>query len=380
MGLAAAVRPAPMKRETRSRTLLALAIVAAGGIAVSLLGSPTRRDGRSAAAPPSAERAKGKAARRPSARPAPPKSAARGDRGASPARSAPQGEVLVRAEWGSEPGKLGHRNTGEAAPEGPMSFAKLPDGSLEVLDQVNARLQIWKAGEPTRVIPLPSDTYEDMAVDPRGGTVVLDRLATGTVTFVDPSGRVDHSIPIAGAGVTEPGGVTGVFARADGVWIEVEHQSVVRIADANGEPDASRPAVPGRFAFGGAATVSVAIASPTSARLSRLSLTAASPPIETTLSFSMSILGIHALEMDGNDRSFIAVNQIEESEEAPFDVLDERETVIVVDARGAEVGRVEVAPPTTGEEQRRPIRVDERGNIYELRCGKDAATIERFAL
>lgn len=347
---------------------------------MALMGSPRHPPPRPAPAPSIADRAKGKAASPPGPRPSPPKTAARDARGASPVRPAPEGEVLVRAAWGSEPGQLGHRNTGEAAPEGPMSFAKLADGSLEVLDQVNARLQVFKAGEAPRVIPLPADTYEDMAVDPRGTTVVLDRLATGTVTFVDPSGRVDHSIPIAGAGVTEPGGVTGVFARPDGVWIEVEHQSVVRIADANGEPDPARPAVPGRFALGGAATVSVAIATSTSALVSRLSLTSASAPIQTTLSFSMSILGIHALEFDGHDRAFIAVNQIQESEAAPFDVVDERETVVVVDARGAEVGRVEIAPPATGEEQRRPIRVDEHGDIYELRCGKDAATIERFAL
>ena len=116
-----------------------------------------------------------------------------------------------------------------------------------MLDQVNARLQIFDKDKPPRVVSLPSDAFQDIALDAKGNPIVMDRLATGTVAFLGANGDIDHTVPIVGPGVPEGGVVTGMFARPDGVWLEVEHGTLVRVALPNGEPDPDRPAVRGRF-------------------------------------------------------------------------------------------------------------------------------------
>src|SRR5262245_45057636 len=115
-------------------------------------------------------------------------------------------EVLVRAPWGKEVGQLGRKREAESAPQAPMGFAVDAEGRIHVLDQVNARLQIFDRDKPPRVVSLPSDAFQDIALDAKGNPIVLDRLATGTVAFLGANGDIDHTVPIVGPGVPEGGG------------------------------------------------------------------------------------------------------------------------------------------------------------------------------
>jgi hypothetical protein len=260
-----------------------------------------------------------------------------------------------------------------------MSFAIDARGRMHVLDQVNSRIQIFEDGKEPRSIALPSDTYQDIEVDGRGNTVVLDRLVTASIAFIDPEGKIAHTVPLVGAGVPEGGGVTGLFAREDGVWVEVEHASVVRITDASGAPDKERPIAAGRPSADGSSLLRASITGKTSASVSVLPASGDGPGASASVSFPTRVFGLHALETDGEGRIYLAANLIREEETAPFRVLEERETVVVLARSGGEIGRIEIAPPQGPEEQLRPIRVGADGSIYQLICRLRGATIERFA-
>jgi len=292
----------------------------------------------------------------------------------------PEGEVIVRAAWGAEVGALGRKSPSEGAPEAPMSFAIDGRGRVHVLDQLNTRIEIFEPGHEPRVVALPSDTFQDIDVDARGRVVAVDRLATQTVAFLDDSGQLDHTVPLDGPGVPEGGAVTALFTREDGTWIEVEHKELVRIADASGEPDPDRPAVAGRFSADGSSLLRAGIEGPSSVRVTSQPASGHGAAMTASLAFPMSVLAVHALESDRQGRIYLAVNLIRESEQAPFDVTDERETVVVLAKDGRELGRVDIAPPQGPEEQFRPIRVGDDGQIYQLVCNETGATIERFSL
>jgi hypothetical protein len=261
-----------------------------------------------------------------------------------------------------------------------MGFAIDAEGRIHVLDQVNTRIQVFEKDRPPRVVPLPADTFQDIALDAKGNAVVLDRLATGTLAFVGANGEVDHTVPITGRGVPEGGGVTGMFVRPDGVWLEVEHGTLVRVALANGEPDPARPSVRGRFSFDGTSVIRAAVTGPTAVAVTAEPLAKGGSSFEATVMFPIRVFGLHALECDARGRTYLVANLVRERESAPFDIVEEREIVVVLDKGGAEIGRVPIAPPEGPEEQFRPIRVGDDGSIYQLVAGRDGATLERFTL
>ncbi len=295
------------------------------------------------------------------------------------ASARPHGEVVVRAAYGSAVGELGVDRPEEGSPEGPMSFDVDARGRVHVLDQVNSRVQVFERGEPPRAIALPADTFQDIAVGPDGRAVVLDRLATGTLAFLDADGKVDHTVPLAGPNVPEGGAVTALFSREDGVWVEIEHASLVRIADERGEPDRDRPLAAGRFSADGASVLRAALDGPAAALVTAQPVAGRGADFAARVAFELPILGIRALDSDRAGRSYLTVNLVREEARAPFDVIEDRALVVVLAPDGSELRRVEIAPPQGPEEQQRPVRVAEDGGVYQLVLGNAAATIERFA-
>ncbi len=161
--------------------------------------------------------------------------------GAGPHAAAAEGwtaaETVLLLPWGDGEGELGRKVLDQGASEGPMSFAVAPDGDLVVLDQVNRRvLRVTPDGALVRETPIPTDTYQDVAVAPDGTVVVLDRLVRTALLVLDEDGGPGREVPVLGPGVPEGGLLTGTFARADGVWLEVGHSQVVRVLDEQGQP------------------------------------------------------------------------------------------------------------------------------------------------
>ena len=285
---------------------------------------------------------------------------------------------LVRTlPWGGEPGALGHRPAEESSPEGPMSFDVDASGHVYILDQVNRRVVVAGLDGSTWSFPIPSDTYQDVAIDEAGGVVLLDRLVSQSVTFVDATGRVTSDVLLVGRGIPEGGAVTALLSTADGVSVEVGHLYTVRIADGLGAPDAARTVAPGRPAADGNAWLRVARADPPTAVLVTAWPTMPGAPAHrfARVPFTTPVAQIDGYETDGAGRLWLACHVVVERPDAPFDVVSEAEEVVLVADGGAEVGRATLPAIRGHEEQLRAVRVGGDGALWALIPGADGASL-----
>jgi hypothetical protein len=147
--------------------------------------------------------------------------------------AAPLGpEVVLHATWGAMGATVGRFDGDEAASEGPMSFAVYPDGQLLVLDQVNYRVvRFDDTGALLGETPIPANTFQDLEIWDGGRVVLLDRLARRSLLVMTDAGTTIREIGIEGDGIPEGGGVTAMLAEDDGIWLEFDHTSRVRLLD-----------------------------------------------------------------------------------------------------------------------------------------------------
>ena len=83
-------------------------------------------------------------------------------------------ERVVAAPWGSEVGEAGLAGSRELGFGGPSSFDVAPDGTVAVLDQVNARVERWShAGVKATNVEV-SGGLADFALEPGGTMDVLE--------------------------------------------------------------------------------------------------------------------------------------------------------------------------------------------------------------
>ncbi len=285
-----------------------------------------------------------------------------------------QGAPEAREPWclvlpkGRGPGQVGLHVPREGAPEAPMAFVVDGQGHVILLDQVNERVQLLD-GEGTllKAWPLPSPTFQDLALLPKGGMVVLDRLAARRLLFLDEDGAVVSGLPVEGPYVPEGGGVTGLFVTREGVWLEVEHRASVLVAKPEGRP------VPRRRVFG----------RPLHGRVLRARLLA-DGRIQVTLGQmwgaaparrlallpeSGRVREVVALEACGRGRILLAAKR------PAVEGLEEL-LVWVLDLEGRLVGRRVLELQPTALEVFRPLRCDERGRVFLLTADEEAASLE----
>lgn len=293
-------------------------------------------------------------------------------------------QVVLKAPWGDQAGALGKSQPSEAAAEGPKSFAVDRAGRLYVLDQINGRISIFPpgGGEPT-IMPLSSGRFEDIDVDEQGNPVLLDRSGDGTVAMLDASGNVKAEVGLLGEGVTEAGGVTSLHVRKDGVWVEYEHTDLVRVADASGAAQRTRATLPGRPTSDGALALRAQLA-PDRRKALVFSQSVAAPDSAASLlaeiAFETPIATITALETDSRGRVYLAAHLLRESEQAPGEIVEESQVLVVLSAGGGELGRIGLATPHGWLEQFRPIRIGPDGAIYHLYATDEGAFMERVWL
>ena len=291
-------------------------------------------------------------------------------------------DVVFFAPWGSGEGHLGRRAAEESDPEGPMGFVIDDAGRAAVLDQVNSRVVLFDGGKQIREIGLPADTYQDLQLDEDGNLVVLDRLAQRSVDLFDSRGRPSGQVQLEGDGVPEGGGTTAMFLREDGVWVEVEHTRLVRVADARGRPDPDRPQVNGRFSADGARLLSAAREGRHSAVV--LVRPAGSPGdlprLLARVDFSLPVLHLLALESDTAGRVLLAAHLARFEEQAPFRVLEERVEAVLMDPDGREADRVRLAAPRGALDQFRTLRLSPDGILYHLYYDDSGVSLRRVVL
>ncbi|MEZ4452116.1 MAG: hypothetical protein R3B09_21810 [Nannocystaceae bacterium] len=295
-------------------------------------------------------------------------------------RAPTRGARILQAGWGTAPGELGHRR-GEGSPEGPMSFIVDGEGSALVLDQVNARIQIFGPDGPV-VRPLPRETFEDVAARGDGGVVLLDRLGDGVLLAMDADGRDQGATALAGDGVDDPGAVTGLFQRSDGAWVEVGHRGLVQILDADGRAPETRRKIDGRVVGEGAleAVALAARSGPTSAEIALHPPSGGPATATRELSFDLPIWQITALEGTADGRVVLGVDLVLEDDAPPHDLLEHRETAVIVGADGGELDRIDLETSEAPEESLRRLRVGADGSLYHLAFADDGATLWRYPL
>lgn len=172
-------------------------------------------------------------------------------------------KVVLTVPWGGGPAGLSRTEADESEAEGPASFAVAPGGDIWVLDQVAARVVRYdRAARVVAVVLLPSPTFQDLEVWEDGRLVILDRLVRRTVLVVGPDGAdpVEHGIE--GPLVPEPGAVTALLARPDGIWLEVGHAFSFRLLDRELAPVDESPALPGRVLRSGHGSLELSLRPP----------------------------------------------------------------------------------------------------------------------
>ncbi|MBN2362175.1 MAG: hypothetical protein JXR83_22175 [Deltaproteobacteria bacterium] len=288
---------------------------------------------------------------------------------------------IFKAPWGNKLGELGRDLPGEGSPQGPMSFVVDASGQAYVLDQVNSRLQIFKPGQPPRAIPLANDGYQDIALTSRDEVALLDRLVTKSVDFVDDRGQVRSSVPLAGEGIEETGSVTAMFAQDDGIWVEVQHSRLVRVASADGKPDPERPTVIGRFSYDGTLLLTAAVDGDNAAVVITKPVTDPLSPAGTLLArvpFAQRLSHLLALDSDLTGRIFLGAYLIQPKDDGSGEVIA-FEQVVVLGRDGRELGRIALPPHTGPEETFRRIAVDSDGTVYQLGLDESGATLRGFS-
>ena len=263
-----------------------------------------------------------------------------------------------------------------------MSFAVDAAGRAWVLDQVNERVQRLDPDEDPVVWPLPAGHYEDLALLPDGGVAVLDRQVEQRVVVLDADGMPRAAVPLIGAGVPAGGGVTGLFARDDGLWVEVEHRTLVRVADESGRADPDRPTATGRFTADGAALLTAQLQRPD--RVILLTRPPAPPDAPATLltevAFALPVTHVLALDFDGAGRIVLAAALARFDTAPPYAVQEQRAEVVVLTPGGAELGRHPLPPAGSDAGQLRSISVGADGTVYRLRLDEEGATLDSWRL
>lgn len=283
------------------------------------------------------------------------------------------------APWGNGPGQLGKRQPREGAPEGPMGFAVLADGSSVVLDQVNQRLVFFQGGRATRTIALDRATYEDLWVDEQRRVWLVDRLAGRQLVLLDDDGRQLGQVALEGRGVPEGGAVTGLFVYEDGAWVEVEHSRQVHIGDENGRALDERQVRPGRPTRDGRLLVAAAREGRRAAVITvrPLAQPQAHPRVLARVTFPLPVLHLLLLDSDTEGNLYLGAYLAQFSSQPPYGPVAEKLQVVVVGANGAEIDRIDLAGNAIELEQFRQLLVTADGAVYQLWLGADGVELRR---
>ena len=259
-----------------------------------------------------------------------------------------------------------------------MAVAAGPNGQLAVVDQVNRRILRYKDGKLVGTINIGGDTVQDIAFGRDGKLLVLDRLVDGNVQVYGADGKLSNEVALAGKGVTEGGSITGVFSDDDGIYVENDHDSVVRIADGSGAADPNRPALVGRPSRDGhsllAAEITDAAAGVIS--VSAVDRSSGSPSWKQSLPLGASILHIITLDSDTSGMVYLAVDVGREVVGAG--VTDEKILLVRLGSGGTPRGLLSIPPLPTADESFRPITVGDDGSVYVMAAGDGSLAVTRY--
>ncbi|MCC6810848.1 MAG: hypothetical protein IT381_25690 [Deltaproteobacteria bacterium] len=265
--------------------------------------------------------------------------------------------VLFEARWGSDESAIGRAPADESNPEGPMAFAFGDDGALWILDQANQRLLRLPRGatKPER-LRMPLLAAQDLRIAKNGNAVVLDRLGDAAVHIASPKGEAVATISLAGKGVREGGGITGVFMDGDEIYVEREHGKLVHLGNARGEASAAREEMIGRPAADGRTLLNAGIVDRMSVFVTALDRSSGAQRFTRLVGFAEPVQ--YVLELDGDRTGLVYL--------AVVTGTAGRSRIVVhclSGEDGAPSGRVELAPSPLADEVFREIAVKADGGF-----------------
>lgn len=302
--------------------------------------------------------------------------------GANGPRTTPQKRTLGAPEkvfeiaYGSRANELGGEVPPEGLPECPGAVSVGPDGALYVLDQINERIVKMQRGRENELIDLPARTFFDLSIAPDGTLVLLDKLVGESIALVDPSGvKKPQELSIRNKFVDQPGEITGVYARNDGVWLEHDNQVLIQIADTEGKQTLKR--LNGRLSRDGSHLLRAGIVGKRSVAVSQQPFQGGRA-VESTVTFDTDVDYVTQLATDGNENLWLVVALVDEL--APGQTRNAHTEVILLDRAGHEMTRSTLPARDESWLQGRAYEVSADGSLYHLSCGRHAATLWRVSL
>lgn len=281
---------------------------------------------------------------------------------------------VVRTEWGSAAGQLGHNVPDEGLPEGPKSFAVDASGTVHVLDQENGRIQKFASGQDAGTVLLPPRPFDDVVLDGANGYALLDLHSTPAIVFVDASGSIKNELPLAASDIDEPALITALERTADGYYVEVADDYLVHLADASGK--AIEPSViPGQAILSGSA-IKVDASDARHLALFKLQLPDGEPQHLTDVGFSEDV-GARTL-LAGSKNGGLLVAVLLTSEQAdPEQPPQETHTLVSLSSTGSESYRMELPKSDSPLDMFRTVKRGEDGNVYVMTASPSGVEIAK---
>lgn len=285
-------------------------------------------------------------------------------------------EKVFEIAYGSGKDQLG----GDVPPEGlaecPGALSVGPEGALYVLDQINERIVKMQRGRENELIELPARTFFDMSIAPDGTLVLLDKHHAESIALLDPTGRTPpRELSIRNKYLEQPGEISGVYAREDGVWLEQDNQLLVQIADREGKATLKR--INGRFSRDGSRLLRAGILGPRAIAVSQQPFRGGRA-IDGTVAFDTDVDYVTQLATDGDGNVFLAVALVDEL--SPGQARNAHTEVVVLDRSGHEATRTTLPARDESWLQGRAYEVAADGSLYHLSCGRHSVTLWRVSL
>ncbi|RME85543.1 MAG: hypothetical protein D6785_04300 [Planctomycetota bacterium] len=276
---------------------------------------------------------------------------------------APRGKVLLALKPGSGKEALGWN---PFTKEGPRSFVVTRKGLIYILDQENLRIQIYDLkGKYVGTIPLSSNTYDLLAVDPQTSRLATLNLAERRLEILSPQGGLvtEYSLP------RELVPLTHIWLEGDQLYMERGRGQFYSFS-----PNQQNPIpLPGRPTRKGAINV-VQIAE-NKARITYYKKGDKDYQKAWEKELPLVASDITHIQEDESGRIYLAVRHtVEENGKIQLDEFQ----VIQLDSQGNILGDVYLNSPK--KDGQAIIFIPKNGSVYQLINGEDKIYLSSFSI